>query len=159
MVEITEMGSIYFEGNCNGVTFSNKQGTFQKSIMIISLTITLEDYKNIFSLSEQNVRVVPFVPYQMGCVLVKIRVPQFPQNMQSEENCDENSFDILYQGTTTHISLDKNSEVGINDMIAVNQNYSIFSYKIKYTSHICYQQVFRTNMNRISIILENRSFG
>ena len=44
-------------------------------------------------------------------------------------------------------------------MIAVNQRDNIFSYKIKYASHICYQKVYRTNMNRISIILENLAFG
>ena len=45
---------------------------------------------------------------------------------------------ILYHGTATHISVDKDSEVGINDMIAVNQGDNIFSYKIKYTAQMCY---------------------
>ena len=40
--------------------------------------------------------------------------------MESEENCDKNSVDILYQWMATHISLDKDSEVGINDIIVVN---------------------------------------
>ena len=31
-VEITEMGSIDFEGNCKDGSFSNEQGTFQNSI-------------------------------------------------------------------------------------------------------------------------------
>ena len=54
-VEIKEMGSIEFEGNYDGASFSNEQDTNQNSIMITSLTITLEDYENICSLREQNV--------------------------------------------------------------------------------------------------------
>ena len=52
---MTEMGNIDFEGNSNGAFFSNKQGTYQNSIIITSMSITLEDYEKIFSLSEQNV--------------------------------------------------------------------------------------------------------
>ena len=44
-------------------------------------------------------------------------------------------------------------------MIAVNQGDNIFSYKMKCTSHICYQKIVRTNKNMISIILENPTFG
>ena len=49
------MGNLDFEGNCRGASFLNEQGTFQNSIMITTLTITLEDYENIFSLSDQTV--------------------------------------------------------------------------------------------------------
>ena len=55
------MGSIDFEGNCNGASFSNEQGTYQNSIMITSLTITLEDYGNIFSLREQ-IAILIYIP-------------------------------------------------------------------------------------------------
>ena len=46
--------------------------------------------------------------------------------MESEENCDENSVDILYQGTATQISLGKETKIDISDMIAVNQGDNIF---------------------------------
>ena len=49
------------------------------SIMITSLTITLEDHENILAWMNRMsyLRMVLFVPYQMGFDLVKIRVPQF----------------------------------------------------------------------------------
>ena len=52
-VEITEMGSIDFEGNYKGAS-SNKWDTFQNYDDNF-LTITLQDYENNVSLSEQNV--------------------------------------------------------------------------------------------------------
>jgi len=44
-------------------------------------------------------------------------------------------------------------------MIAVSSADNIFSYKMKYLSYICYQKVNRTNINEISIIMENPTFG
>ena len=54
MVEITEIGSIDFESNCNGSSFSNEQGTCQNSIMITALTITLEDCEDIQGLQKNG---------------------------------------------------------------------------------------------------------
>ena len=58
-------------------------------------------------------------------------------NMQSEENCYVNSVDILHQGTATHISLDKYSEVGINYMICSESERKHIPIKNKiYVSHL-----------------------
>ena len=80
-------------------------------------------------------------------------------HMLSENNCDKNSVDILYQGMAIHISLEKNTDINLNDMIAVNHNDNIFSYKIRENSHLCYQKILKTNMKRIGIIVETPSFG
>ena len=81
---------------CNGASFSIEQGTYQNSIMITLLTITFEDYENIFSLSEQN------VIFKDGSVCALSNGMCFNQykgtpiwNLKSGENCDKNSVDIL----------------------------------------------------------------
>jgi len=111
--------------------------------MITSLTITLEDYENISSLNEQN------IIFKDCSVCVLSNGMCFNQykctsiwNLKSEENFDENIVDILYQGTAILISFDQETEIGIN-MISFNSEDNIFSYKIKYLSHMCYQKVYR----------------
>ena len=80
------MGSIEFEGNYNGDSFS-KDVSYQNSIM----TITLEDYENIFSQSEHNV----IFKYSSACTISNdMCFNNFKGttiwNLKSEDNCDEN---------------------------------------------------------------------
>ena len=159
-VEITERGSVDFNGNCRGVSFQNEQGSFQNSIMITTLTITLEDYENIYSKNDQAVifKDGSTCPISNGMCFSRNKGTSI-WHLLSENNCDANSVDILYQGMAIHISLEKDTDININDMIAVNQNDNIFSYKIRESSHLCYQKILKTNMKRIGIIVETPSFG
>ena len=65
--------------------------------MITSLTITLEDYKNIYSRSDQTVifKDGSNCPLSNGMCL-RQNIGTSILNMQTEENCDKNSIDILY---------------------------------------------------------------
>ena len=57
----------------------------------------------------------------MQCALIEIRAPQYRIWNLKKIMTKINSVDTFYQGSTTHISLDKETEIGINDMIAVYQ--------------------------------------
>ena len=93
------------------------------------MIITLEDYKNIFSLSEQKVlsknKSVHNALYQMASALINIRVTRVHWNFKAEENRYKNGVHILYQETATHIPLDQETE--IKAMISVNSGDNIIS--------------------------------
>ena len=149
-VEFTEIGRVSQDGTCYGVAFTNEQGTYQNSIMTTSLTIKVKDYESLFNLNEKNVifKDGSTCPLDNGMCFNNFKGTTI-WSLQSHENCDISSVDILYQGEATLVSQAEHEEINIFDMVMVNNDDNIFSYRINHISHICYQKVYKTNMNRI----------
>ena len=128
--------------------------------MTTSLTITVEDYESLFNLNERNVifKDGSTCPLDLGMCFNNFKGTT-TWTLKSHENCDTSSVDILYQGEVTLVSQVEHKEINIFDMVMVNKNDNIFSYRIDHISHICYQKIYKTNLNRISILLENPTYG
>ena len=161
-VEVTELGYVDTEGNCNGVNIESRGKSYKNIIMTTTLTISIQDYTTTIDTTTNE------ITFDDGSTCIgrnecfSITKGRSIWNYNTNANCLKNRQDILYQGpaTITTTSKTNSKALTIGDVISVeSRNDRMMSFEITGVGHLCYQQIFRTDTARISIITKNPTFG
>ena len=154
-----EYGYIAPGATCDGVSFETKQGFYENAIMSSTIRIRLEDYQTIINKHHNSIYFEDgqTCPIKGETCFSADKGTTIWEN--DNENCAEDTVDVIYEGVATAVTTSGNQTLKIGDAILVDTDKKIFAHEIVGISHLCYQKIFNTNLPRVKILVKNPTYG
>ena len=161
--QVTEVGSILADGTCNGVDFTQNGYNYDDAVVLSTLRITLSDYITTIDTTTQAVTFSDGSSCKGSigtCFSHTLGTSVW--NFSNNEKCSKTSRDILFEGLafiTSPSQLNGSNDLKIGDMVSVETNEKMMSFSVTGATHLCFQMVFKTDVDRILIAVKNPVFG
>ena len=159
---VTEAGSVDATGSCMGTNIVQNGVTYPNAVMIANVKITIEDYITTIDTIRKSIILDNGSTCDARgntCFTAKKGTSVWQYNPNSE--CAKTSRDVLYEGPAVITSTERRNgtQLTIGEMLMVESHQKMITLEIIGATHLCFQMVYTTDVERIMIITKNPVYG
>ena len=159
---VTEAGNVDATGSCMGTNIVQNGVTYPNAVMIANIKITIENYITTIDTVTKSILLDNGSTCDARgntCFTAKKGTSVWEYNPNSE--CSKTSRDVLYEGPAVITSTEKRNgtQLNIGEMLMVESHQKMITLEIVGATHLCFQMVYTTDVDRIMIITKNPVYG